>query len=105
MLSENDFEMLLVSSTRYALGRRSYIVGWTNDVINAHVPTIREPTLVTILKDIEWADDKGMEQDKQNWEKTYSIIYNEIKEREKTQNDNTGKKTTNRRRKKAVSIR
>ena len=37
-----DISMILVSAERYALGRRTYIVGWTCEIIKKNIPIENE---------------------------------------------------------------
>ena len=40
--NQTDLSMLLVSAERYALGRRTYIVSWTCDVIKNNLNILTE---------------------------------------------------------------
>lgn len=62
-----DISMMLVSAERYALGRRTYIVSWTCELIdeNMHLLTYKDKNVM--IRDIKEAYSYGDECDKQNW--------------------------------------
>lgn len=47
-----DISMILVSAERYALGRQTYIVDWTVDVIKDNMHLLTDKDLVVMTKDI-----------------------------------------------------
>ena len=48
-----DLFLLLCCATRYALGRRSYIVSWVNEQLRTHARAFRPQDLVILIEDIE----------------------------------------------------
>lgn len=62
-----DVSMMLVSAERYALGRRTYIVGWTCDIIKKNIHLLSEKDKEVMIRDIENSISYGDECDKQEW--------------------------------------
>lgn len=62
-----DISMILVSAERYALGRMSYIVSWTCDVIMKNLHLITEKDKQVMIADIEKCKDYGYDIDKICW--------------------------------------
>lgn len=62
-----DISMMLVSAERYALGRRTYIVGWTCEIIKKNMHLLSEKDKQVMIRDIEQAYSYGDECDKQMW--------------------------------------
>lgn len=48
-----DHEQIMVSALRYALGRRTYIVGLTCDYIHAHMLKLSRKCKLIMINDIE----------------------------------------------------
>lgn len=73
-----DYEHIVISAVRYALGRKTYIVELTvNYVLNdIEENKLSEHCLTVIKNDIKNARDYGWECDKQQWLK----LLNKIKE-------------------------
>lgn len=72
----SDYEQIVISAVRYALGRMTYIVGTT---VNYVIKDIEENKLskfclVVMLRDIKTADDLGMDCDKAEWQKLIDKI-------------------------------
>lgn len=69
-----DMSMILVSAERYALGRMTYIVQWTCEIIknNLHLLTLKDKQVM--IRDIEQAYFYGDECDKQEWMKLLKIL-------------------------------
>ena len=62
-----DMSMILVSAARYALGRRTYIVQWTCEIIDENMQLLSEKDKEVMIRDIEQAYSYGDECDKQMW--------------------------------------
>lgn len=62
-----DMSMILVSAARYALGRRTYIVQWTCEIIDENMHLLSEKDKEVMIRDIEQAYSYGDECDKQMW--------------------------------------
>lgn len=64
-------EMLLISAVRYALGRRTYIVGVTVEEVLNSWPDLSDNTRSVILRDVrdahELGDDMGHPCDRAEW--------------------------------------
>ena len=65
----SNYEHIVVSAVRYALGRMTYIVELTVDYILEQIEDdkLSDYCLSLIEKDIENAENLGMECDKQKW--------------------------------------
>lgn len=57
--NQADLSMLLVSAERYALGRRTYIVSWTCDVIKNNLHLLTKKDKDVMIRDIESAVNYG----------------------------------------------
>lgn len=64
-----DMSMILVSAERYALGRRTYVVQWTCEIINKNMHLLSEKDKKVMIRDIEQAYSYGDECDKYEWMK------------------------------------
>ena len=62
-----DISMILVSAERYALGRRTYIVGWTCEIIKQNLHLLSEKDRKVMIRDIKSAISYGDECDKAEW--------------------------------------
>ena len=64
-----DYEHMIISAVRYALGRMTYIVGLTVDYVLKDIEEnkLSRNCLSVIKKDIESEKDLGMECDKKDW--------------------------------------
>lgn len=62
-----DISMMLVSAERYALGRKTYIVGWTCDIIKKNIHLLSEKDKEVMIRDLENSISYGDECDKQEW--------------------------------------
>lgn len=62
-----DISMMLVSAERYALGRRTYIVQWTCEIIDKNMHLLSEKDKEVMIRDIKQACSYGDECDKQMW--------------------------------------
>ena len=57
--NKEDISMLLLLAERYALGRRTYIVGWVYDVIKANIGLLTNKDKQVMIRDIEQAISRG----------------------------------------------
>lgn len=85
-----DISMILVSAERYALGRRTYIVGWTCEIIKKNMQLLSGKDKAVMIRDIETAISYGDECDKQEWMILLEMLRKEIKN-VKVTNNNTSK--------------
>ena len=71
-----DYEHMIISAERYALGRMTYIVSLTVDYILKDIEgnKLSNACLNIIKKDIKEARDYGMECDKKQWIKLLNRI-------------------------------
>lgn len=72
--SQADLSMLLISAERYALGRRTYMVSWTCDVIKINVNLLTEADKKVMIRDIEEAYSYGDECDEAEWKSLLKIL-------------------------------
>ena len=74
----SDYENIIISAVRYALGRMTYIVLITVDYVLKDIEEnkLSKKCLYIIKKDIENANDLGMECDKKDWQ----MLLNKINE-------------------------
>lgn len=75
-----DLSMILVSAERYALGRETYIVGWTCEFIANNLHLLTEKDRKVMIRDIKEPISYGAECDKQDWLKLLNILEREEKE-------------------------
>ena len=54
-----DISMILVSAEKYALGRQTYIVSWTCELIKKNLHLITEKDKRVMIEDIEKCKDYG----------------------------------------------
>lgn len=71
---QTDLSMLLVSAERYALGRRTYIVSWTCDVIKNNLKLLTEKDRKVMIRDIESAVNYGDSCDERDWKELLKIL-------------------------------
>lgn len=69
-----DTSMLLVSAERYALGRRTYIVSWTCNVIKNNLHLLTEKDKDVMIRDIENAVNYGDSCDEKEWKELLRIL-------------------------------
>lgn len=62
-----DYEQILISALRYALGRRTYIVEITVNFIINELHSLSEYCKNIMIRDIEEEHSYGDECDKENW--------------------------------------
>lgn len=72
----SDYEHMIISAERYALGRMTYIVELTVNYILQEIEDnkLSDQCLDIIRKDIKEARDYGMDCDKQQWLKLLNRI-------------------------------
>lgn len=85
-----DISMMLVSAERYALGRKTYIVQWTCEIIKKNMQLLSGKDKAVMIRDIETAISYGDECDKQEWMILLEMLRKEIKNVRVT-NNNTNK--------------
>lgn len=82
--------MILVSAERYALGRRTCIVGWTCEIIKKNMHLLSDKDKAVMIRDLENPISYGDECDKNEW----MLLLNELrKENENVTNNNASKNT------------
>lgn len=84
-----EFQKLIIESVRYTLGRRSYVVEETNELVSKYLPKIDNNTLGILIRDIELEADRemlGMDFDKKMWLALLDTLKNE-REKRKVQDD------------------
>ena len=69
-----DLSMLLVSAQRYALGRKTYIVSWTCDVIKNNLKLLTEKDKKVMIRDIESAISYGDSCYENDWRELLEIL-------------------------------
>ena len=62
-----DYEHMMISALRYAIGRRTYIVEITVNYILSELPKLSDPCKHVMIDDIENAYSLGDEYDKADW--------------------------------------
>lgn len=72
----SDYEHIVISATRYALGRMTYIVELTVNYIMQQIDEdkLSDSCLSVILEDIKEAKNLGMECDREQWLKLQNRI-------------------------------
>ena len=88
-ITAQEFQKLIIESVRYTLGRRSYVVEETNELVRKHLPKIDNNTLGILIRDIELEADRdmlGMDFDKKMWLALLDTLKNE-RDRRKSEND------------------
>lgn len=69
-----DISMILVSAERYALGRQTYIVSWTCELIKKNLHLITKKDKQVMIEDIEKCKDYGNFIDEICWLKLLEIL-------------------------------
>ena len=69
-----DISMMLLSAERYALGRQTYIVQWTCEVIGGNTHLLTTKDLKVMIRDIENAESYGADFDKKEWLELLDIL-------------------------------
>ena len=76
-----DYEHIIISAVRYALGRMTYIVDLTVAYVLKDIEEnkLSRNCLSVIKKDIESEKDLGMECDKKDWKRLLDRIEKELR--------------------------
>lgn len=69
-----DISMILVSAERYALGRQTYIVSWTCELIKKNLHLITKKDKQVMIEDIEKCKDYGNFIDELCWLKLLEVL-------------------------------
>lgn len=75
-----DISMILVSAERYALGRRTYIVQWTCEIIKSNLHLLSNKDKQVMIRDLKNPISYGDECDKAEWLNLLKILENDVKE-------------------------
>ncbi len=84
-MNEN-FQEILVSAVRYALGRMTYIVGLTVDYITPMIRNLDLKYINIMIDDIDRQREYGMDMDKDEWMKLLGRLREEKERRFKNGN-------------------
>lgn len=74
-----NYENVLICALRYALGRRSYMVGVVTNYITYELPKLSDMCKRFMTYDIEEAHDYGDECDKEKWMRLLKKLKGEVK--------------------------
>ena len=74
-----DYEHMMISALRYAIGRRTYIVEITVNYILSELPKLSDPCKHVMIDDIENAYSLGDEYDKADWMRLLKELKGEAK--------------------------
>ena len=88
-ISAQEFQKLVIESMRYTLGRRSYVVEETNELVRKYLPKIGNNTLGVLIQDIELEANRemlGMDFYKKMWLALLDALKNE-RDRRESQDD------------------
>lgn len=87
LVLDDDFEQILISAERYALGRRTGIVSLTVRYIRGLIPNLTDSTLSILLRDMNeqkrLGKSFGMDFDEGEWMQLMHEIEKELGERKK----------------------
>lgn len=86
-----DISMILLSAERYALGRQTYIVQWTCEVIGGNTHLLTTKDLKVMIRDIENAGFYGADFDKKEWMDLLDILKLILSKREAKENERKDK--------------
>lgn len=76
---KTDLSAMLLSAVRYALGRQTYIVGWTCEFIKNNLHLLEYKDIVIMIEDIKKCGYYGHDIDKLEWLKLLNVLENYIK--------------------------
>lgn len=76
-----DISAMLLSAERYALGRMTYIVQWTCEVIEKNLHLINKKNKKVMIRDIEQCENYGWECDKISWLKLLEILKKSLEDK------------------------
>lgn len=88
-ITAQEFQKLIIESMRYTLGRRSYVVEETNELVRKYLPKIENNTLGVLIRDIEFEANRemlGMDFDKKMWLALLDTLKNE-RDRRKSEDE------------------
>lgn len=88
-----DISMMLLSAERYALGRQTYIVQWTCEVLGGNTHLLTTKDLKVMIRDIENADYYGADFDKKEWIELLDILKLILSKREARKDESNDKST------------
>lgn len=88
-----DISMILLSAERYALGRQTYIVQWTCEVIGGNTHLLTTKDLKVMIRDIENAESYGADFDKKEWLELLDILKLILSKREARKDESNDKST------------
>ena len=88
-----DISMMLLSAERYALGRQTYIVQWTCEVIGGNTHLLTTKDLKVMIRDIENAESYGADFDKKEWLELLDILKLILSKREAIKDESNDKST------------
>ena len=71
---DDDFQEMLVSAERYALGRMTYIVSLTVDYITPMIRNLDLKYINIMIDDIDRQREYGMDMDKDEWMKLLAAL-------------------------------
>lgn len=77
----NDISMILVSTERWALGRRTYIVQWTCEIILNNLSLITNKDLLVMIRDLENPISYGDACDEVQWKSLLVKLKSEVERR------------------------
>lgn len=83
---DDNFQEILVSAVRYALGRMTYIVGLTVDYIMPMIRNLDLKYINIMIDDIDRQREYGMDMDKDEWMKLLGQLRAERERRFKNGN-------------------
>lgn len=71
-----NYEHIVISAVRYALGKKTYMVGLTVNYILEEIEydKLSDECLIIIRRDVKNAEDYGMECDRKQWIKLLNRI-------------------------------
>ena len=87
--NKDDLSMLFLSAEEYALGRATYIVNWTCEVIANNLDLITLKVKKVMINDIKGQADKGYDRpygwecDKRDWLNLLEVLEKRVEEEEK----------------------
>ena len=83
--TQEDFNLIVGSAVRYALGRKTYIVSTTCDYVKKNIEFLSDNTLNVIARDITMCEDKGDICDEVEWNILLDTITNQLESRKTIQ--------------------
>ena len=86
-----DISMMLLSAERYALGRQTYIVQWTCEVIGGNTHLLTTKDLKVMIRDIEQCNNYGWDCDEKEWLELLDILKLILSKREAKENERKDK--------------